>query len=159
MRDWIDGRRREAKERETRRAPPRRRGTGKQTWTVCRKQGCDRNLRSDNRSGFCKSHHTAGGQCQRCLAACTRYHPICWRCRVRDDQDRAEVVAICTAVGCTVRVHSRSGLCREHWQVGGGVCRFEGCEARVIFGSATGLCKRHGHRARTERRRAAKGQA
>jgi len=156
---WIDGRRREAKDRQTRRAPQRKRGAGKQTWVVCRKQGCDRKLRSDNRSGFCKSHHTAGGQCQRCLGACTRNHPVCQRCRVKGDQERAEVVAPCTAVGCTVWVHSRSGLCRKHWQVGGGLCRFAGCQTRIVFDSKIGLCREHGHRARTERRQAAKGQA
>jgi hypothetical protein len=155
---WTDGRRREARERETRRTPQHKRGAGKQTWSVCRKQGCDRKLRSDNRSGFCFSHHTSGGQCQRCLGACTRNHPVCQRCRVKGDQERAERVAPCTAVGCKTVVHGKTGLCRKHWREGGEVCRFPACTVRVVFGSLTGLCSQHGHRARTERRRAAKGQ-
>lgn len=156
MSEWIDGRRKEAKERELRRTPPRKRGTGKQTWTVCRKQGCDRKLRGDNRSGFCASHHSASGQCRRCLAPCTRYHPVCQRCRVKGDKERAEKVAPCTAVGCTTMVHSRSGLCREHWRASGGTCGAKGCETKIIFGSKTGYCTRHMHFARTERRRAAR---
>jgi hypothetical protein len=134
----------------------RKRGEGKQSWTVCRKPSCDRRLRSDNRSGFCKSHHQAGGQCQRCLAPCTRNHPVCWRCRVERDRDEAMRCGPCTAVGCTVRVHGKTGLCHAHYLIGGGVCRFRGCSTRIVFESRTGFCRQHAHRARTERRRAAK---
>jgi len=137
----------------------RKRGQGKQTWTVCRKAGCDRKLRSDNRSGFCKSHHQAGGQCRRCLAPCTRNHPVCQRCRVKNDKEEAERVAPCTAVGCAVVVHGKTGLCKAHFLTGGGVCRFAGCSTRIVFDSKTGLCRRHGHFARTERRRAAREKA
>ena len=137
----------------------RKRGTGKQSWTVCRKRGCDKALRSDNRSGFCKSHHQAGGQCRRCLAPCTRNHPVCQRCRVKNDKEEAERVAPCTAVGCAVVVHGKTGLCKAHFLTGGGVCRFAGCSTRIVFDSKTGLCRRHGHFARTERRRAAREKA
>jgi len=155
-----DGRTKAAKERlKAGRAPQRKRGEGKQTWTVCRKQGCDRKLRSDNRSGFCKSHHQAGGQCHRCLAACTRPFTLCWRCRVERDRDEAVRCAPCTAVGCTVRVHGKTGLCKAHYLTSGGTCRAAGCPKRVIFDSKTGLCGRHAHFARTERRRAAREKA
>ena len=155
----IDGRTKAAREQERRRAPKRARGTGKQTWTVCQKAGCDRELRSDNRSGFCRSHHQAGGQCGRCLGACQRGHPFCRGCRVRNDKERAERVAPCTAVGCTVVVHGKTGLCHAHYLTGGGVCRFDGCSTRIVFESRTGFCRQHAHRARTERRRAAREKA
>lgn len=137
----------------------RKRGEGKQSWTVCRKPSCARKLRSDNRSGFCKHHHTASGQCKRCLAPCTRNHPVCWRCRVANDRDEAMRCGPCTAVGCTVRVHGKTGLCHAHYLVGGGVCRFKGCSTRIVFESRTGFCRRHAHMARTERRRAAREKA
>lgn len=155
-----DGRTKAAKERaKAGRAPQRKRGEGRQTWTVCRKPGCDRKLRSDNRSGFCKSHHQAGGQCSRCLAPCTRNHPVCWRCRVKTEQEEAVRVAPCTAVGCTTVVHGKTGLCKAHYLTGGGFCRIAACGARIVFESKTGLCRRHGHFARTERRRAAREKA
>ena len=154
-----DGRTKAAKERaKAGRAPQRKRGEGTQTWTVCRKDGCDRKLRSDNRSGFCVSHHGAGGQCHRCLRACTRRFSLCWRCRVRRDKEEAERVAPCTAVGCTVRVHGKTGLCKEHYLTGGGVCAVVGCSTRIVFDSKTGLCRRHHDKARSMRRRAAKGK-
>lgn len=154
-----DGRTKAAKEREKAgRAPQRKRGEGKQTWTVCRKQGCDRKLRSDNRSGFCPSHHQAGGQCHRCLSACTRPFTLCWRCRVKRDRDEAVRCAPCTAVGCTVRVHGKTGLCKTHYLTGGGVCAVVGCSTRIVFESKTGLCRRHHEKVRSMRRRAAKGQ-
>ena len=155
-----DGRTKAAKHRaKAGRAPQRQRGQGKQSWTVCRKPGCDRKLRSDNRSGFCKHHHQAGGQCSRCLAPCTRNHPFCWRCRVKNDREEAMRCGPCTAVGCTLRVHGKTGLCHAHYLVGGGVCRIAACGARIVFESRTGLCRRHAHFARTERRRAAREKA
>ncbi len=154
MSEWIDGRRKEAKERSTSRAPARKRGTGTQTWTICRLDGCSRKLRSDNRSGFCWRHYQLGSQCRRCLAPCSQGHPVCQRCRVKGDKERAEKVAPCTAVGCTVVVHGKTGMCREHWRASGGTCGAKGCEVAIIFGSKTGYCARHMHYARTERRRA-----
>ena len=130
----------------------RKRGEGKQTWTVCRKAGCDRKLRSDNRSGFCRSHHLAGGQCKRCLGPCRLYREVCRECRVKRDQDNAMRVGVCTAVGCTKVVHSLSGMCRKHWLVAGPECKALGCKARTSLFTKTGYCTEHHHRAYAKQR-------
>jgi hypothetical protein len=78
---------------------------------------------------------------------------------VKNDKARAERVAPCTAVGCTVVVHGKTGLCKAHYYASGGVCRFRGCSTRIVFESRTGFCRQHAHRARTERRRAAREKA
>ena len=78
---------------------------------------------------------------------------------MKNDKERAERVAPCTAVGCTVVVHGKTGLCKAHYYASGGVCRFDGCSARIVFASKTGFCRQHAHRARTERRRVAREKA
>ena len=81
---------------------------------------------------------------------------MCQPCRHRENADGATRVAVCTAVGCRVVTHSRSGLCMTHWRVGGPVCRAEDCTTRIVFTSRTGYCTRHFHCVRTEQRRAKK---
>ena len=78
---------------------------------------------------------------------------------MKNDKEEAVRVAPCTAVGCAVVVHGKTGLCKAHFLTGGGVCRIAGCATRIVFDSKTGLCRRHAHFARTERRRAARRQA
>ena len=130
----------------------RKQGQGKQTWTVCRKPGCDRKLRSDNRSGFCQNHHLAGGQCKRCLGPCRLYRDSCLACRIKSDKEKATKVGLCTAVGCTKIVHSLSGMCRKHWLVAGPECKARGCKTRTSLFTKTGYCSEHHCRAYGKRR-------
>jgi hypothetical protein len=113
--------------------------------TVCRRHGCSKKLRSDNRSGFCRAHHQLSGACRRCLNPCTRGRKYCVKCIKRVKAERATSKVMCTAVGCTVKVHSRTSLCRVHWAEGGGPCTVLGCENKVVFNSRWGLCRSHAH--------------
>lgn len=127
--------------------------SGGRVWEqVCRFEGCTKKLRSDNRSRLCRTHHQKGGTCFRCLKPCARGFHRCDACRVVHRKDTARVVGPCTAVGCNVRVHSKSGLCFAHYLVGGGTCTATGCKQPLIFGTRTGLCREHQFLSRKLRR-------
>lgn len=123
-------------------------------WQTCRFEGCNKRLRSDNRTRLCRKHHMRGGTCFRCLAPCQRGFKRCGECRKKRRAENATAVAVCTAVGCTVRTHSKSGMCRKHYAVAGGTCTATGCSTPVVFNSKTMLCRAHLFLSRKLRRHA-----
>lgn len=132
---------------------------GRRLWTVCRREGCSKALRSDNHSGYCRAHHRLGGTCMRCLRPCSTGWRRCDKCRALRRKETARVVAPCTAPGCTKRVHSKSGMCHAHYMTGGGTCTATGCSTPVMFGSKTMLCRAHLFLSRKLRRYAAQESA